>query len=173
MFFPFQIRKTFYRKMVLFSVDQKNIFSWSLIFRETNIRKCWKYFFVNYFQWNKRTLKICNSLLRRLIFSCLALSIAALIPECSCHLIFIFIYTIWFQEIAEKYKKTVAQIVVRWGIQRNTVVISKTSKFERLQENYLVFDFELAKEDMELIKTIDRKYRTNQPAMFWGIDLYA
>ncbi|XP_022747814.1 NADP-dependent D-sorbitol-6-phosphate dehydrogenase-like [Durio zibethinus] len=75
--------------------------------------------------------------------------------------------------LAEKYKKTVAQIVLRWGIQRNVVVIPKTSKFERLQENFQVFDFELAKEDMDLIKTVDRKYRTNQPARFWGIDLYA
>ncbi|XVF00986.1 hypothetical protein REPUB_Repub04eG0049400 [Reevesia pubescens] len=75
--------------------------------------------------------------------------------------------------LAEKYKKTVPQIVLRWGIQRNTVVIPKSSKFERLQENFQVFDFELAKEDMDLIKTIDRKYRTNQPAVFWGIDLYA
>ncbi|XP_021286412.1 NADP-dependent D-sorbitol-6-phosphate dehydrogenase-like [Herrania umbratica] len=75
--------------------------------------------------------------------------------------------------LAEKYKKTVAQIVLRWGIQRNTAVIPKTSKFERLQKNFQVFDFELAKEDMDLIKTVDRKYRTNQPARFWGIDLYA
>ncbi|KAK6916650.1 NADP-dependent oxidoreductase domain [Dillenia turbinata] len=75
--------------------------------------------------------------------------------------------------LAEKYKKTPAQIVLRWGIQRNTVVIPKSSKLERLKENFQVFDFELSKEDMELISGIDRKYRTNQPAKFWGIDLYA
>ena len=55
MFSPFQIRKTFYRKMALFSVDQENIFSWPLIFRETNTRKCWKHFPESHFQWNKRT----------------------------------------------------------------------------------------------------------------------
>ena len=77
------------------------------------------------------------------------------------------------QGIAEKYKKTVGQIVLRWGIQRNTVVIPKTSKLERLRENLKVFDFELAKEDMELIKSLDRNYRTNQPAKLWGVDLYA
>ncbi|PSS19125.1 NADP-dependent D-sorbitol-6-phosphate dehydrogenase [Actinidia chinensis var. chinensis] len=75
--------------------------------------------------------------------------------------------------LAEKYKKTVAQIVLCWGIQRNTVVIPKSSKLERLEENIQVFDFQLAKEDMDLIKSIDRNYRTNQPAKFWGIDLYA
>nr|GMC58036.1 NADP-dependent D-sorbitol-6-phosphate dehydrogenase [Ipomoea batatas] len=75
--------------------------------------------------------------------------------------------------IAEKYKKTVAQIVLCWGIQRNTVVIPKSSKVERLEENFNVFDFELSKEDMELIKSVDRNHRTNQPAKFWGIGLYA
>ncbi|KAF9622238.1 hypothetical protein IFM89_030280 [Coptis chinensis] len=75
--------------------------------------------------------------------------------------------------VAEKYKKTVAQIVLRWGIQRSTVVIPKSSLLRRLQENFDVFGFELTKGDMELIKGVDRKLRTNQPAKFWGIDLYA
>ncbi|PON99928.1 Aldo/keto reductase [Trema orientale] len=77
------------------------------------------------------------------------------------------------KDLAKKYNRTVAQIVLRWGIQRNTVVIPKTSKLERLKENFQVFDFELIKEDMDLIKTVDKKLRTNQPAKFWGIDLYA
>ncbi|CAI0375048.1 unnamed protein product [Linum tenue] len=75
--------------------------------------------------------------------------------------------------LAAKYKKTPAQIALRWGIQRDTVVIPKSSKVERLKENFEVSDFELTKEDMELIKGMDRKYRTNQPANFWGVDLYA
>ncbi|GMY05635.1 NADP-dependent D-sorbitol-6-phosphate dehydrogenase [Fagus crenata] len=75
--------------------------------------------------------------------------------------------------LAAKYKRTVAQIVLRWGIQRNTVVIPKTSKLERLKENFQVFDFELTKEDMDLIKSLERNYRINNPAKFWGIDLYA
>ncbi|KAL5706569.1 alcohol dehydrogenase (NADP(+)) [Ranunculus cassubicifolius] len=77
------------------------------------------------------------------------------------------------KDLAEKYNKTVAQLVLRWGIQRNTVVIPKSSKLERLDENFRVFDFEVSKEDMELIKGIDKKLRTNQPAKFWGVDLYA
>lgn len=77
------------------------------------------------------------------------------------------------KSLAERYKKTAAQIALRWGIQRNTVVIPKSSKLDRLKENFQVFDFELTKEDMEQITSIDRKYRTNQPAKFWGIDLYA
>ncbi|KAL6218425.1 hypothetical protein ACLB2K_011639 [Fragaria x ananassa] len=75
--------------------------------------------------------------------------------------------------LAVKYKKTVAQVVLQWGIQRNTVVIPKTSKLERLKENFQVFDFEISKEDMDLIKKVDKNLRTNQPAKFWGVDLYA
>ncbi|CAM8899283.1 unnamed protein product [Rhodiola kirilowii] len=78
-----------------------------------------------------------------------------------------------FKKLSEEYKKTPAQIVLRWGVQRGTVVIPKTSKHERLQENFQIFDFELKKEDMDLIQALDRNYRTNQPAKFWGIDLYA
>lgn len=80
---------------------------------------------------------------------------------------------LWCQDLAKKYNRTVAQIILRWGIQRNTVIIPKTSKLERLKENFQVFDFELTEEDMDLIKTVDKKLRTNQPACFWGIDLYA
>lgn len=75
--------------------------------------------------------------------------------------------------LAAKYKRTVAQIVLRWSIQRNIVVIPKTSKLERLEQNFQVFDFELTKEDMDLIKSLERNYRINNPAKFWGIDLYA
>ncbi|TQD82745.1 hypothetical protein C1H46_031714 [Malus baccata] len=42
------------------------------------------------------------------------------------------------KNLAEKYKKTAAQVVLRWGIERNTVVIPKTSKLERLKENFQV-----------------------------------
>ncbi|KAK4401447.1 Peptidyl-prolyl cis-trans isomerase Pin1 [Sesamum angolense] len=59
------------------------------------------------------------------------------------------------------------------GKSRFEVIIPKSSKVERLEENFLVFDFELTEEDMDLIKTIDRNYRTNQPAKFWGVDVYA
>ncbi|KAF5756232.1 putative mannose-6-phosphate 6-reductase [Helianthus annuus] len=73
--------------------------------------------------------------------------------------------------LADKYKKSVAQVVLRWGIQRNTIIIPKSSKHERLAENYKVFDFELTTEDMEFINSMDRKYRTNNPAKFWGLDI--
>uniref|UniRef100_A0A0D6R5E0 NADP-dependent oxidoreductase domain-containing protein n=1 Tax=Araucaria cunninghamii TaxID=56994 RepID=A0A0D6R5E0_ARACU len=77
------------------------------------------------------------------------------------------------QTLAKKYNRTPAQIALRWGIQRNTIVIPKSSKMERLKENIDVFDFELSKEDMEAIKCMDRKMRTNNPEKFWGLDLFA
>ncbi|CAH9056616.1 unnamed protein product [Cuscuta europaea] len=75
--------------------------------------------------------------------------------------------------IAEKYERTVAQVALRWGIQRNTVLIPKSSNLARLQENINAFGFELSEEDMELIKSIDRNHRTNQLEKIWGIDLFA
>ncbi|PRQ24063.1 putative mannose-6-phosphate 6-reductase [Rosa chinensis] len=76
--------------------------------------------------------------------------------------------------LAKKYEKSAAQIVLRWGIQRNIAVIPKTSKVERLKENLQVLDdFKLSKEDMDLIKTMDRKYRTNPASKSWGLDVYA
>lgn len=75
--------------------------------------------------------------------------------------------------LADKYKKTPAQVVLRWGLQRNTNVIPKSSKAKRLKENIEVFDFELSQEDMKLIGSLDKKQRSNQPQRFWGIDLFA
>ncbi|CAK9315937.1 unnamed protein product [Citrullus colocynthis] len=78
------------------------------------------------------------------------------------------------RELGKKYGRSPAQIALRWGIQRNTVVIPKTSKLQRLEENLQVLDFELTEEDMDLIKNIDRKYRTNLiSTKSWGIDIYA
>ncbi|KAL4187692.1 hypothetical protein AMTRI_Chr09g20320 [Amborella trichopoda] len=77
------------------------------------------------------------------------------------------------QDLSKKYDKSPAQIALRWGFQRNTVVIPKSSRMERLKENFDTLDFELSDEDMDLIKKMDRRYRTNTPAKFWGIDFYA
>ena len=57
--------------------------------------------------------------------------------------------------IGKKYNKTVAQIILRWLVQREVVALAKSTHIERLQENFDIFDFELANEDMETIKTLD------------------
>jgi 2,5-diketo-D-gluconate reductase A len=59
--------------------------------------------------------------------------------------------------IAAKYKKSVAQVVVRWLTQRGVVAIPKSVKKERIKENFNIFDFELSIEDMESIATLDMK----------------
>jgi diketogulonate reductase-like aldo/keto reductase len=59
--------------------------------------------------------------------------------------------------IATKYKKSVAQVVLRWLTQRGVVAIPKSVKKERIRENFNIFDFELTAEDMEAIKALDTK----------------
>lgn len=60
-------------------------------------------------------------------------------------------------KLAEKYKKTPAQIMLRWHIQRGIVVIPKSTYFVRMKENFDVFDFVLSEEDMQEIAQLDRK----------------
>lgn len=57
--------------------------------------------------------------------------------------------------IGKKYNKTIAQVVLRWLTQKGVVAIPKSVRKERMKENFNVFDFELSKEDMEAIKTLD------------------
>ena len=57
--------------------------------------------------------------------------------------------------IGEKYDKSAAQVVLRWLIQRDIVVIPKTVHKERMVENFEVFDFELTDEDMNSIRSLD------------------
>ncbi len=57
--------------------------------------------------------------------------------------------------IGKKYQKSVAQIILRWLIQRGGVALAKSTHIERMQENFDIFDFEFSKEDMDTIKTLD------------------
>lgn len=59
--------------------------------------------------------------------------------------------------LAEKHNKSVSQVILRWLTQREVVVIPKSVRKERIIENFNIFDFELSKEDMETIATLDTK----------------
>jgi 2,5-diketo-D-gluconate reductase A len=61
------------------------------------------------------------------------------------------------RSIADKYQKTVAQIILRWLTQRGVVAIPKSVRKERIVENFNVFDVELSPEDMAAIGTLDTK----------------
>ncbi len=58
-------------------------------------------------------------------------------------------------DIGEKYGKSIAQVVLRWLVQREIVAIPKTANKGRMEENITIFDFELSISDMEAIKALD------------------
>lgn len=63
------------------------------------------------------------------------------------------------QDLADKYMKTPAQIILRWQIQEDTIVIPKSVTTSRISENFNVFDFELSESDMKEIATLDQGKR--------------
>lgn len=64
------------------------------------------------------------------------------------------------KELAEKYGKTIAQLVIRWDLQKGVVTIPKSVHRDRIFENADVFDFEISEEDMRRIDALDREERT-------------
>lgn len=76
--------------------------------------------------------------------------------------------------IGDKYHKSVAQVILRWLIQRGVIIACKSTHVERMQENFDVFDFELSEEDMEKIKTLDSNdslfFNHQDPAMVEWFD---
>lgn len=70
------------------------------------------------------------------------------------------------QKIAAKYNKSVAQVILRWHIQRGIIVIPKSTHIERMEENLNVFDFTLSDEDMQTIASLDK----NQSSFFSHTD---
>lgn len=70
------------------------------------------------------------------------------------------------KDLAKKYKKTEAQIVLRWGLQRGTGIIPKTTREHILKENIDLFDFKLSSEEMKAIDSLDRGRKFNDPAEY-------
>ena len=59
--------------------------------------------------------------------------------------------------IGEKYGKSVAQVALRWLIERDVIIIPKSVHVERMQQNLDIFDFKLSEEDMKTIAALDTK----------------
>ncbi len=73
------------------------------------------------------------------------------------------------RSIADKYGKSIAQVILRWHIQRGIVVIPKSIHIERMTENFNVFDFALTDDDMSVIASLDKRqssfFSHTDPAM--------
>lgn len=63
------------------------------------------------------------------------------------------------KELAEKHNKSTAQIILRWHLQNDVVIIPKSTKEHRIIENADLFDFELSKEDMDRINALNEDKR--------------
>lgn len=63
------------------------------------------------------------------------------------------------QLLAERYHKSIAQIILRWHVQRGSVPVFKSASPARLAENYAIWDFELTAHEMEQILSMDEDYK--------------
>ena len=70
------------------------------------------------------------------------------------------------KQLAGKYGKSPAQILLRWGVQRGTVVIPKSTNPTRQIENFSLFDFNISDEDMQKISGLNKGKRFNDPGAF-------
>lgn len=70
------------------------------------------------------------------------------------------------KQAAARLNKTPAQVVLRWGVQRGTSIIPKSTKLARLKENIAIFDFELSEKEMADISALNRNRRFNDPGDF-------
>ena len=62
-------------------------------------------------------------------------------------------------EVAKKYKKTTAQILIRWGLQHSIIEIPKSGNQNHIIENADVFDFKIDTIDMETLDSLNEDYR--------------
>lgn len=70
------------------------------------------------------------------------------------------------KEVGDKYNKSVAQVILRWLMQRDIVALAKSVHRERMEENFNIFDFELSNDDMNKINSLD----TNNSLFFSHCD---
>ncbi|MEO0527284.1 MAG: aldo/keto reductase [Bacteroidota bacterium] len=64
-----------------------------------------------------------------------------------------------FKELSKKYNKSIAQIVLRWDLQKGVITIPKSSRKDRIISNADIFDFEISSADVALLDNLDRGER--------------
>lgn len=77
-------------------------------------------------------------------------------------------------DIASRHHKTPAQVLLRWNVQRGVVVIPKSTKPERVCENYNVFDFTLDNNEMDSMSAMHKEHtmRLYEPWNTWEVPLF-
>jgi len=76
------------------------------------------------------------------------------------------------QKLAKKYDKSPSQILIRWALERGTVVIPKSVTPERIEENINIFDFSLGASDMEQLNGLNQNLRYVDPSGYWGVPVF-
>jgi alcohol dehydrogenase (NADP+) len=74
--------------------------------------------------------------------------------------------------IAKSHKKTPAQVLIRWSVQRGLTVIPKSTKLERVEENIDIFNFTLTVQEMKSITALNKNFRYVNPIEWWGIPYF-
>jgi diketogulonate reductase-like aldo/keto reductase len=74
--------------------------------------------------------------------------------------------------IAEKHKKTPAQVILRWLLDQNIVAIPKSVGAARIKENINVFDFKLSEDEIKQISACNKNEGTNVAKEFFGLNIF-
>lgn len=76
-------------------------------------------------------------------------------------------------KIAERHGKSVAQVVLRWHVQRDVCTPPFSLKEGELRENLTVGDWALDEEDMVLMQSLDKDYHYLRPEAWYGLPLWS
>ena len=76
------------------------------------------------------------------------------------------------KEISTQTGKTPSQVLIRWAIQRGTIVIPKSVTPSRIEENFHVFDFELSPDQISVISALNRNHRFTNPYSWWKVPYF-
>jgi len=77
------------------------------------------------------------------------------------------------EQLAKKYQKTPAQILLQWGLMRGTCVIPKSVTPERITQNMAIFDFTLTADERDKISALNKNYRFVTPGERWGAPYFS